>query len=144
MDRFFAPHTPEAVAHNYLTENWWTWDLTHPSLDETLIAGCAAYQAFSRYLTGADLYLPPRNRKDLERVLRRHATDNIHNLIARARSGLQNGGYARICLLAEKSISNVLDSNDNATTLLAVHMQTPDRAHIGRRDESSGHAILLK
>jgi hypothetical protein len=91
MDRFYPSQSPEALAHNYLTcvihkrvlcaathqahlffphsENWFSWDLDHPSLPETLIAGCAAYQAFSRYLTGADLYLPPRSRKDLEHVL---------------------------------------------------------------------------
>lgn len=90
MDRLLAPHTPEALAHSHLTyvpslllhrvappayihpshsENWFTWDSDHPSLDETLIAGCASYQAFSQYLTGENLYLRPRTRLDLERIL---------------------------------------------------------------------------
>lgn len=38
-------------------------------MDETLIAGCAAYQAFSRYLSGTDLFLLPRTRSELESVL---------------------------------------------------------------------------
>lgn len=45
------------------------WDTEHPSMDETLIAGCASYQAFSRYLTGTDLFLLPRSRSELESVL---------------------------------------------------------------------------
>jgi hypothetical protein len=43
--------------------------MEHPSLDETLIAGCASYQALSRYLTGADLVFYPRTRRELENVL---------------------------------------------------------------------------
>lgn len=51
------------------SENLFTWDTEHPSLNETLIAGCASYQAFSRYLNGSDLYLMPRSRNELENVL---------------------------------------------------------------------------
>ena len=51
------------------SENWFTWDQDHPSLNETLIAGCASYQAISRYLNGSDLYLLPRSRTELENVL---------------------------------------------------------------------------
>ena len=38
-------------------------------MNEALIAGCASYQAFSRYLVGSDLYLLPRSRTELENVL---------------------------------------------------------------------------
>ena len=89
MDRFLAPQSPEALAHNHLTyvlsfphalcalslislprsENWFTWDQDHPSLDETLTSGCATYEAFKRYLGGADLYLVPQSRTELESVL---------------------------------------------------------------------------
>ena len=93
MDRFLAPQSPEAQAHTHLTcvlflvaasfaaipsfdltppfyrENWFSWDQDHPSLDETLTSGCATYQAFQRYLNGADLYLVPRTRSELESVL---------------------------------------------------------------------------
>ncbi|KAK2466219.1 hypothetical protein APHAL10511_001861 [Amanita phalloides] len=69
MDRFLAPHTPEALAHFHLTENWPNWNLDHPSIDEDLIAGCASYRAFDRYLSGADLFLPPRTRTELESIL---------------------------------------------------------------------------
>ena len=51
------------------SENWPNWNLDHPSVDETLIAGCAAYRAFDRYLSGTDLFLPPRTRTELERIL---------------------------------------------------------------------------
>jgi hypothetical protein len=39
------------------------------SLKETLIAGCASYQAFNRYLSGTDLFAVPESRLQLERVL---------------------------------------------------------------------------
>ncbi|KIP10622.1 hypothetical protein PHLGIDRAFT_84901 [Phlebiopsis gigantea 11061_1 CR5-6] len=121
MDRFLAPHTPEAVAHSHLTENLFSWDTEHPSLNETLIAGCASYQAISRYLNGTDLYLMPRSRSELENVLRRYAYDAIHNTISQARSEIERGGYSRMCHLAETSIRKVLDENDNAAYLLALH-----------------------
>jgi hypothetical protein len=41
----------------------------HLSLKETLIAGCASYQAIDRYLSGADLLVIPESRKQLERIL---------------------------------------------------------------------------
>ncbi|KAJ8594309.1 hypothetical protein M405DRAFT_809339 [Rhizopogon salebrosus TDB-379] len=121
MDRFFAPNTSEAMAHSHLTENWFTWDQDHPSFNETLVAGCASYQAFTRYLSGSDLFIVPRSRSELEGVLRRYAYDSIHNAIAVSRQTLQRGGYSRICSLAEKSIRDVLNTNDNAAVLLALH-----------------------
>ncbi len=88
MDRFFAPHSPEAVAHHHLSsvhfllcfvaayiliffrsENVFSWDTEHPDLNENNVAGFASYQAFTRYLGGADLYLLPRSRSELEAVL---------------------------------------------------------------------------
>lgn len=85
MDRFLAPHTSEAIAHSHLTyvplatppspshslhsENWFSWDQDHPSFNETLVAGCASYQAFNRYLSGLDLFIIPRSRSELESVL---------------------------------------------------------------------------
>jgi len=87
MDRFLAPHSPEAQAHSLVTfvlilipnpnkqlisfhsESTVSWDMEYPSLNETLIAGCASYQALSRYLTGADLVFFPRTRKELRNVL---------------------------------------------------------------------------
>ncbi|KAH0830528.1 hypothetical protein J3R83DRAFT_1980 [Lanmaoa asiatica] len=134
MDRFLAPHTSEAIAHSHLTENWFTWDQDHPSFNETLVAGCASYQAFNRYLSGLDLFIVPRSRGELESVLRRYAYDSIHNAIAISRQPLQRGGYSRTCILAEKSIRDVLNANDNAEVLLALHTpkrqpqpSTPDR-----------------
>jgi len=121
MDRFLAPHSPEAIAHTHLTENWFSWDTEHPSLDETLISGCATYEAFKRYLSGSDLYLLPRSRTELESILRRYAYDTIHNTIAKARSPLERGGYSRTCHLVEKSIGKVLNENDNVSFLLNLH-----------------------
>lgn len=43
--------------------------MEHPALDETLIAGCATYTAFSRFLGGKDLFILPRARDELESVL---------------------------------------------------------------------------
>ncbi|KZT12741.1 uncharacterized protein LAESUDRAFT_668644 [Laetiporus sulphureus 93-53] len=123
MDRFLAPHSPEAMAHSHLTENWFSWDTEHPSLDETLISGCATYEAFKRYLSGSDLYLLPRSRAELESILKRYAYDTIHNTIAKARSPIERGGYSRTCHLVEKSISKVLDENDNVSFLLDLHKQ---------------------
>ncbi|GLB33819.1 putative calcineurin-like phosphoesterase [Lyophyllum shimeji] len=121
MDKFLAPHTPEAAAHIHLSENWLNWDSDHPSINETLVAGCASYRAFDRYLSGADLFLHPRNRAELESILKRYSYDVIHNTIARSRSTLQPGGYSRVCHLAEKSIRNVLNTADNTPFLLALH-----------------------
>ncbi|PCH41205.1 hypothetical protein WOLCODRAFT_162889 [Wolfiporia cocos MD-104 SS10] len=121
MDRLLAPQSPEAMAHTHLNENWFSWDTEHPSLNETLISGCAAYEAFKRYLSGTDLYLLPRSRNELESILRRYAYDCIHNTIAKARSPLERGGYSRICHLVEKSIGNVLSENNNAEYLLDMH-----------------------
>ncbi|KAG2150640.1 uncharacterized protein EDB93DRAFT_1059022, partial [Suillus bovinus] len=121
MDRFFAPNTSEALAHTHLTENWFTWDQDHPSFNETLVAGCASYQAFTRYLSGSDLFIVPRSRRELEGVLRRYAYDSIHNAISVSRQTLQRGGYSRMCSLAEKSIRDVLNTNDNTTVLLNLH-----------------------
>ncbi|KAG6814188.1 hypothetical protein H0H92_000865 [Tricholoma furcatifolium] len=121
MDKFLAPHSPEAAAHIHLSENWLNWDSDHPSINETLVAGCASYRAFDRYLSGADLFLHPRNRGELESILKRYSYDVIHNAIAKSRSTLQPGGYSRVCHLAEKSIRNVLNTSDNTPYLLALH-----------------------
>jgi len=54
---------------NTYSENWFSWDIEHPALDETLIAGCAAYKAFARFLGGKDLFILPRTRDELASVL---------------------------------------------------------------------------
>lgn len=87
MDRLLAPHSPEAAAHNHITyvsfiafyspsanlfffsENYLDWHTDQPSVDESLVAGCASYRAFDRYLGGNDLFLLPRTRSELESVL---------------------------------------------------------------------------
>lgn len=133
MDRFFSPHMPETLAHAYITENKPSWQLDHTSVDETLIAGCASYCAFDRYLGGADLFLPPRTRKELESILRRYSCDAIHNTIATTRAPLKPGGYSRVCHLAEKSIKNVLDIGDNAKVLISLHSSARHEAKYHRK-----------
>ena len=132
MDKLLAPHTAEATAHNHITyviliaflfnphisffsQNSFTWHTDQPSVDESLIAGCASYRAFERYLSGNDLFLLPRTCAELESILsvfiifinksdnkcnaifrRRYAYDGIHNAIASSRSPLQTGGYSRV------------------------------------------------
>ncbi|KAG1755682.1 hypothetical protein EDB19DRAFT_1662463 [Suillus lakei] len=121
MDQFLGPHSTEAVAHSRLSEDWLDWDISRPSFDESLVAHCASYHAFDRYLSGEDLFIPPRFPSELERVLRRHAYDSIHNAISRSRQTLKTGGYSRTCHLAEQSIRSVLNTEDNARRLLAWH-----------------------
>ena len=102
------------------SENWISWDIEHPALDETLIAGCAVYKAFDRYLSGKDLFILPKIRDELASVLyvnqfitgggtssdgtvyvcrQRYSKDSIHNTISGARNALQPGGYTRVSLL---------------------------------------------
>ena len=86
LDKFLAPNTHEATAHNHLTyvallsfirpltwlptsEHWPTWHTDQPSVDESLISGCASYRAFDRYIGGKDLFLLPRMRSELESIL---------------------------------------------------------------------------
>ena len=104
-------------ADTIASENWISWDIEHPALDETLIAGCAAYKAFARFLSGKDLFILPRTRNELASVLyvsqfiasavrhltndlyvcrQRYAKDSIHNTISGARNALQPGGYTRV------------------------------------------------
>ena len=80
-------------AHYFDSESWYYND----PLDETLLASCASYKAFERYVSGQDLLLLPRSPKELESILRRYAHDAIHNTIAQARGGpLRTGGYSRV------------------------------------------------
>ncbi|KAA1466379.1 hypothetical protein DENSPDRAFT_831197 [Dentipellis sp. KUC8613] len=141
MDRFLAPQSPEAKAHFHVTENFHDWDMEQASPNETIIAGCASYQALNRYLGGADLVILPRTMKELESILRRYSYDAIHNIIAKARNSLQPGGYSRICHLCEESIRNVLNTGDNAATLMALH-HPHNSEHVGHdRDHLSGKRI---
>ena len=57
------------MTHATNSENWISWDIEHPALDETLIAGCAVYKAFDRFLSGKDLFILPRTRNELASVL---------------------------------------------------------------------------
>lgn len=139
MDRFLAPHSPEAIAYGYLNELGSPWD-ADLSLDEALVAGCAAYQALDRYLGGADIFILPRSRTELESILRRYSYDAIHNTIAKSRSTLQPGGYSRVCNLAEQSIRGVLNTSDNAKILLALHAPR-SASRILDRDEPSPRSI---
>ncbi|TFY78847.1 hypothetical protein EWM64_g5162 [Hericium alpestre] len=130
MDRFLAPQSPEARAHSHVTENFYDWDVEAAYPNEAIIAGCASYQALDRYLNGADIMIMPQSRKGLESVLRRYSYDAIHNIIAKSRNSLRSGGYSRICHLCEESIRNVLDTGDNAATLLALHRPPPAEHHV--------------
>ncbi|KAG6376107.1 hypothetical protein JVT61DRAFT_2079 [Boletus reticuloceps] len=121
MDRFLAPHTSEALAHSHLTENWFTWDQDHPSFNETLVAGCASYQAFNRYLSGSDLFIVPRSRSELESVLRRYAYDSIHNAIAVSRRPFSAVVTAEHVCWLKSLYCGVLNTDDNAEVLVALH-----------------------
>ncbi|KIY49243.1 hypothetical protein FISHEDRAFT_41702 [Fistulina hepatica ATCC 64428] len=124
MDKFLSPHSPEAQAHSQLANIWVTWDTDWDT--ESIVAGCASYAAFERYLDGSDLFIKPRSRRELEDILRRYSYDAIHNAISRSRKPLAEGGYSRVCHLAEKSIRDVLNTGDNALQLLAIHSPEKD------------------
>ncbi|KAJ6599057.1 hypothetical protein DFH09DRAFT_1129969 [Mycena vulgaris] len=121
INKFLAPHSAEARAHTHLTENDADWDAAGPTIDETVVAHCASYRSFERYLSGEHLFILPRTRGELESILRRYSTDAIHNAIAKSRSTLEAGGYSRVCHLAANSIQEVLNTGDNLTYLLALH-----------------------
>jgi len=142
MDRFLAPHTPEALAYTHLTENWYDWETDSLS---TLVARGASYQAFNRYLSGTDLFLLPRTRSELESILRRYSYDAIHNVVAKTRSTstLERGGYSRACHLAEESIRDVLDTGDNVSILLALHVPV-NESNPHNRECSSTRPIETK
>ncbi|KAG1754049.1 uncharacterized protein EDB91DRAFT_1101334 [Suillus paluster] len=142
MDHFLAPHSTESMAYSSVSQDWLDWDISHPSFDESLVGHCASYHAVDRYLSGEDLFIPPRSPSELERVLRRHAYDSIHNAIARSRQTLKTGGYSRTCHLAEQSIRSVLDANDNARRLLAWHRPN-NPSHVAMEMSHSVSAIQV-
>jgi len=141
MDRYLAPHTPEAQAHHHIKENA-NWEVEQTSLNEALIALCASYTALARYVGGADIYLMPRSTSELESKLRRYAYDAIHNTISQSKSPLERGGYSRVCNLAEQSIRSMLTTGDNAAELLVLHLRPSEPAHA--IDESPGRAIATQ
>ncbi|KAJ7429609.1 hypothetical protein FB451DRAFT_615107 [Mycena latifolia] len=130
INKFLAPHSAEARAH-HVTENDTDWDATGPTIDETVLAHCASYRSFQRYLSGEYLIILPRTPRELESILRRYSTDAIHNAIAKSRSTLETGGYSRVCHLAAKSIQEVLNTGDNMAYLLALHAPTDTSPRAG-------------
>ncbi|KAJ3569345.1 hypothetical protein NP233_g5112 [Leucocoprinus birnbaumii] len=140
MDRILSPQSPEAAAHNHLQENWFSWDLDN--INESLVSNCASYSAFDRFISGADLYILPNTQEELENLLKSYAYDAIHNAIATSRSSLQPGGYSRVCTLAEKSIRDILESNDNVNFLLGIHKH--DKSQPNGHDHNSTQPISTK
>lgn len=106
----------------------WDTDPTHPihahalpASAEASIALSASYMAFLRYVAGEDLYVPPRTLPDLRLALTRYAHDAIHNIVARSRMPLADGGYRRVCALAERSVRSVLRDGEHVRSLLGMH-----------------------
>ncbi|KAL5530140.1 hypothetical protein ACEPAF_6397 [Sanghuangporus sanghuang] len=122
MDKYYAPHTPEYRAHSHIQETY-LWEDDQGSLNETLIALSAAYQALARYISGADIYLMPRSQQDLLEKLKRYAADAIHNMIAQSRQPIREGGYGRILVLSHRSIRTVLATGNNTADLLNMHVK---------------------
>ncbi|KAJ7068284.1 hypothetical protein C8F01DRAFT_1117596 [Mycena amicta] len=123
MERLLAPHSQEARAHLHAIENGIekTDPSMKPQIDETVLASCAAYRGLERYLSGEHLFILPRTRRELESILRRNATVEIHNCIAKSRSTLEAGGYSRVVTSAAESIRAVLNTADNEAYLLGLH-----------------------
>jgi len=134
MDRYLAGETPEAQAYTNVTENvHWDSDPAHPTHSHSLpasaeanIALYASYTAFLNYVSGKDLYVHPDNVSDLRLALNRYAYDAIHNIVARSRMPLADGGYRRVCALAERSVRTVLREPENARSLLEMHRRRED------------------
>ncbi|KAJ6613431.1 hypothetical protein B0H10DRAFT_2048439 [Mycena sp. CBHHK59/15] len=139
MDKILAPHSAEARAHTHITENSSDWDTAGPTIDETVVAHCASYRAFERYLSGEYLFILPQTRRELESILRRYSYDAIHNAIAKSRSTLEPGGYSRACQLAINSIHEVLNTGDNIAYLLALHAPKDSNTH---DEESPTRSIM--
>ncbi|KAJ7771375.1 hypothetical protein DFH07DRAFT_734705 [Mycena maculata] len=139
ISKFLAPHSAEARAHSHVTENDTDWDTAGPTIDETVVAHCASYRSFQRYLSGEHLFILPRSRRELESILRRYSTDAIHNAIAKSRSTLEAGGYSRACHLAENSIREVLNTGDNVAYLLALHAPKDTN----QLEEEGGHTQAI-
>ncbi|EJD01157.1 uncharacterized protein FOMMEDRAFT_21596 [Fomitiporia mediterranea MF3/22] len=125
MDRYYSPSTPEYRAHSRIQEDY-LWEDEQGSLNETLIALGASYQALARYISGADIYLMPRTPTDLLDKLKRYAADAIHNTIAQSRRPMEEGGYGRILALAHQSLRSVLATGNNTRDLLNLHVQQND------------------
>jgi len=77
--------------------------------------------AFLRYVAGEDIYVPLLNVTALRLALNRFAHDAIHNIVARSRMPLADGGYRRVCASAERSVRAVLSNPENARSLLKMH-----------------------
>ncbi|KAJ6515884.1 hypothetical protein C8R45DRAFT_957954 [Mycena sanguinolenta] len=140
IDKFLAPHSPQARAHFHATENGMDWDISAigARVEETIVAHCAAYRSFERYLSGEHIFIFPTTRRELESILRRYSTDAIHNAIAKSRGTLEPGGYSRLCHLAIDSIDEVLNTGDNVAYLLALHAPKDSSP---RREESPTRPI---
>ncbi|KAJ7276412.1 hypothetical protein B0H12DRAFT_1227549 [Mycena haematopus] len=140
IDKFLAPHSPQARAHFHATENGMDWDISAigARVEETVVAHCAAYRSFERYLSGEHIFILPQTRRELESILRRYSTDAIHNALAKSRGTLEPGGYSRMCHLASDSIEEVLNTEDNVAYLLALHAPTEAPT---RKEESPTRSI---
>ncbi|KAJ7781229.1 hypothetical protein B0H16DRAFT_611800 [Mycena metata] len=119
INNLLPQNSAEARAADHTTEHGTDWNAN--ALDETVVALCASYRSFERYLSGEHLFILPRTRRELESILRRYSTDAIHNAIAKSRGTLAAGGYSRVCHLAVNSIEEVLNTGDNVNYLLALH-----------------------
>jgi len=125
LNRFYAPTSPEATSFNRIETDHF-WDTEHGSLIEQLMGFCASYMAVKRFISGQDLYIAPRNRKELFNTLRSYSFDALHNLISHSRTALETGGYSRVCEIALNSVSTRLTIDENTSYLLALHKPHTD------------------
>jgi len=120
MDKYFPQDTREALANAQVDESRWD-DQPDQSAIETLIGLSASYRALARYVSGADLYMIPRNASDLLSLLTSYSRDAIHTTISQMRTEIQPGGYGRVCDIARVSLRNAVNADDNTSLLLALH-----------------------
>lgn len=112
---------------------------------------CASYAALARFISGQDLYIPPRSPRELLNTLRSYSFDALHNLISHSRTAMQPGGYSRVrcrglsppsdtdraqaCEIASTSLSTVVAAPEHTTYLLELHRRPIDPGVAGGTDD---------
>ncbi|KAF8607602.1 hypothetical protein BDV93DRAFT_519633 [Ceratobasidium sp. AG-I] len=115
MDLFFPAGSAEAVAQAYIKDNLWH----DPTITIETIGLCAAYAALARYVSGSDLYVPPRNTDELSYILKRYTTDVLHSLVSQARDSSLRTMLPTARQIAASSLESVL--KQHRESLLVMH-----------------------
>ncbi|KAG8966444.1 hypothetical protein FRC03_011982 [Tulasnella sp. 419] len=122
MDRFFASTSPEARAKQHINE----YVFYDSSIGPTEVGLCAAYTALARYVDGQDVYVPPRNYGELQKILRLYSDHVINSLFTQIPSRAPRDGYATARNICAQSLHTALSQNSNAEYLISLHTSPAD------------------